>query len=341
MAAPAGWYPDPGGSGGLRWFDGAGWTAHTHPAAPTVQQPAAPVRPAVPAQVPFWRRPIVLGVATAVLVAALGGWYLLGRSGSGSPATQPVSGPTATAGRPAVGDCHHYGFAAMQRPTEATRPIPCGSGRVTAMTVAVLPPPQGTLLPFDGHPAAVRAAGTACQVSLSRFLGGGPGIVVSRLSLAFFEPTHAQIAAGQRWVRCDVWLSGTGRGAHVLQPLPHGSVRGALRGPGAWTYALCIRTGPGRATFTTVGCAAPGAHVVVISVPVAAPGTPYPGPAAAATRATGACHLAARWYGGLALTGLAQPRLGWSGMAVCVTAPAAYRHWLAAGRPFGPPQHTT
>jgi hypothetical protein len=28
--APAGWYPDPSGAaGGLRYFDGTGWTAHT------------------------------------------------------------------------------------------------------------------------------------------------------------------------------------------------------------------------------------------------------------------------------------------------------------------------
>lgn len=39
---PAGWYTDPAGSGGERWFDGAGWTEH-------VQAPPPPA-PAVPTQ---------------------------------------------------------------------------------------------------------------------------------------------------------------------------------------------------------------------------------------------------------------------------------------------------
>ena len=52
---PAGWYPDPDGSGGQRYWDGYTWTDHRYPAAPVSPppappQPPAPAEPAPPAQ---------------------------------------------------------------------------------------------------------------------------------------------------------------------------------------------------------------------------------------------------------------------------------------------------
>ncbi|MBX6389136.1 MAG: DUF2510 domain-containing protein [Frankia sp.] len=49
-----GWYQDPSGAGGLRWWDGARWTDHVQPAAPPQPgQPQPPDRPGyVPAQQP-------------------------------------------------------------------------------------------------------------------------------------------------------------------------------------------------------------------------------------------------------------------------------------------------
>jgi len=47
---PAGWYPDPDGSGGQRYWDGDSWTEHRAPAAPTPPPPAEPPAPAEPVE---------------------------------------------------------------------------------------------------------------------------------------------------------------------------------------------------------------------------------------------------------------------------------------------------
>src|SRR6185312_9265795 len=51
---PAGWYPDPDGSGGQRYWDGSTWTEHRAPAAPFFEpeptaEPEADFEPETPA----------------------------------------------------------------------------------------------------------------------------------------------------------------------------------------------------------------------------------------------------------------------------------------------------
>lgn len=46
---PPGWYDDPGGEGGMRWWDGAMWTDNAaHPTAPAPAPPAPPSSPGAP-----------------------------------------------------------------------------------------------------------------------------------------------------------------------------------------------------------------------------------------------------------------------------------------------------
>lgn len=55
--AQQGWYDDPSGNFGLRWWDGAQWTAHTRPLPDSPDEPLPPPEQRAPVKLPGTKRP--------------------------------------------------------------------------------------------------------------------------------------------------------------------------------------------------------------------------------------------------------------------------------------------
>jgi hypothetical protein len=74
LLPPPGWYPDPGGSAALRWWDGQRWTEHLH-AAGTAPGPAAtaPVAVTTPSRYrqKWWHIPLLVGIGVASTAASI------------------------------------------------------------------------------------------------------------------------------------------------------------------------------------------------------------------------------------------------------------------------------
>jgi hypothetical protein len=77
---PAGWYPDPSGSGQQRYWDGSAWTEHYAPVAagggyaPQPAQAAAAARPSGPPPNLWWAAP---AAALIAIIGTLGTWVSL------------------------------------------------------------------------------------------------------------------------------------------------------------------------------------------------------------------------------------------------------------------------
>ncbi len=85
MTTPAGWYPDPSGQPGQRYFDGTNWTEHR-----------AAGQPMVPPQSKKSKKGIILGSIGALALFLLIGLASGGADEKKSPTTTKASAPSSS-----------------------------------------------------------------------------------------------------------------------------------------------------------------------------------------------------------------------------------------------------
>jgi hypothetical protein len=141
---PAGWYADPGGSGELRWWDGAAWTPHTHADPSTssstpssTSRASTPPGPGPVEEAPWWAQS---GDGTAP------SWWADGtpdqrNAWSAANAVGERKGPADPSAFGVPGAMPESGAAPMANPyayTHVSRPMARADGAVKALVLGIV-----------------------------------------------------------------------------------------------------------------------------------------------------------------------------------------------------------
>ncbi|GAA1946776.1 hypothetical protein GCM10009798_02250 [Nocardioides panacihumi] len=126
----------------------------------------------------------------------------------------PSTAHAATSGTPKVGQCHQLTSGQLAAVADPTKPVRCGA-RHNLVTIAVKTSPTSLagLSDAEHTELGVRLCNPAFNKALGRT---ATKRAMTAYGLFFFAPTPQQIAAGARWIRCDVGLEAGRR----LVPLP-------------------------------------------------------------------------------------------------------------------------
>jgi Septum formation len=175
-------------------------------------------------------------------------------------------------GKPRVGECRALTAAEAAAATNTTAPTGCRRAHDDRV-IAVPDLPTGVSWTDLSDKQIVKQGVKACAPVLHTVLGHGDKLRDrSAYDFVFFQPTDAQIAAGARWLRCDVVL----RQGKALADLPTDAtpalpapplkdrVARCLKGPNLIT-TTCSSRHSYRATgaFTMAGASFPGRTALV------------------------------------------------------------------------------
>jgi hypothetical protein len=109
-------------------------------------------------------------------------------------------------GKPSVGECRNITANQAGAHTNTTSPIACTKAHDDRV-IAVPDLPNGVSWPGLSDQQILKQGIKACGPALRRTLGQTDKVRDrSAYDFVFFEPTAKQIAAGARWLRCDIVL---------------------------------------------------------------------------------------------------------------------------------------
>jgi hypothetical protein len=152
MTTPAGWYSDPDGSGGQRYWDGSAWTEHRAPAAHEPTEPTAPAEP------PASEQP------TTVVPIRPAGEHV-GAHRAPEPEPEPVAPPEPEPGPTAVIDLPASLPSAQQ--TTPIIPPPPPPAEPSYASAPLAPPPSGEPPAPDDRRKLLIWFGSACAALLA------------------------------------------------------------------------------------------------------------------------------------------------------------------------------
>ena len=156
--------------------------------------------------------------------------------------------------KPTEGECRNYGYQALGEPSESSAPVGCGQKHTAKVfKVFMLPTEYDWATVTDAQLQAVVAG--KCRPAYQKWMGRKDTVIaLTAYSYGWFTPSADEIAAGARWLRCDIVAYKSGALAPLTRnkipmiPKPlTDSVRKCLNGANYFT-TICTARHQYRAT---------------------------------------------------------------------------------------------
>ena len=208
----------------------------------------------------------------APVTVALAALLLVGLTGCGLAADDSTADTTSHQ-PPAIGDCRMLTPSDLDRPSNDSPLVGCGSAH-TAETFEVETIPDEVAEGGLDNPALGTFVYKTCNSGFRRFLGGEESAVMrSMLTWAWFRPTREEWNAGARWYRCDA--VGGGEQSTTFVNLPR-TARGLLLGRPEDRWMVCV-DGPSVNGAEKIPCSQKHTWRAATTIVLGKDTDPYPG----------------------------------------------------------------